>query len=1138
MIAPVIICLSLFTSLCAEFPTPTNNQPETIPLTPPEKTIGMMHLPPGFKATLFAHEPDVRQPIAMCWDEHGRLWIAENYTYSDGNERFDMKLKDRILIFEDTDNDGHFDKRTVFCDDLQMLTSIERGFGGVYALCPPNLLWIPTKNDRPSGPPQILLDGFCTTAQSRHTLANGLKWGPDGWLYGRVGISSTSWVGVPGDGSTDTPVRNQADGGTAASSNEADRSVRAPLQRQPTAGGIWRYHPTRKIYEPYCHGTTNPWGMDWDEHGEMFFINTVIGHLWHGIQGAHYKRMHGEDPASHIYGLIDQHADHYHWDTGKKWNETRDAKGLTDELGGGHAHTGLMIYQGTNFPKEYRGKVFTNNLHGHRVNVDRIEREGSGYVGKHDPDFMKTDDPWFRPVEIQYGPDGGVYILDWCDIGECHEQDGVHRTSGRIYKITYGDPVKPKETDVGKLSDEELVKLQLSDNEWLVRMARWEIRERYYRLTAEEERILALGNGSCSPNRQIYIMRVADVLRSVLEDKSASAKVRLNSLWTLGQIEYPRNVQLDSLSGSGSVYLESWRCKALHSCFGYFPYYLGNAFDCFGKPHIAKQLDALPPEERKDKVTPERLEARTREFILEQSLKSCSTQSLRLVLIGSLPRPIDTKIAQSLLSHAEDATDHNLPLMYWYGIRDLPPAELVKLVKDCRIPLVTQFITRRITEDIDKDPAPLNTLLELASNTGFQPVGPTGVPPVAEIANNGQDARSTHSKDGCATSILRGMTDALKGWRKAKKPEAWDAFADVVARHSDVGTRTSPDSTSESRATPTAMLRDLNVLFGDGRALDEIRAVALDDNADVEARKSALATLVEAKSPDARKICEKLLTERSLSVAAVQGLATFDDPAIGEMIVRHWGIFYTTEHAAVIAALASRPGFAKVLLAHLEGSAGVTPVASSAHNNGQDARAPLIPRTEITPVIARQIRSFNDEALNKKLAEVWGEVHDSSEDKKSLIAALKTKLTPEFIAKGDPSQGRMLFNGICAACHKLYGEGGDIGADLTGSGRHDAGYLIENIIDPSAVVAADFTMAVVTLKDGRVLNGIISEKTDRTVTLKMVGQKVTVDRNDVVKQEQLPISMMPEGQLNVLSDKQIADFFSYLMSSAQVPMPK
>ncbi|MEO6785159.1 MAG: PVC-type heme-binding CxxCH protein, partial [Chthoniobacteraceae bacterium] len=771
----IIITLTL--SLCAfawssEFPTPTNNQPETIPLTPPEKTIGMMHLPPGFKATLFAHEPDVRQPIAMCWDERGRLWVAENYTYSDAKERFDLKLRDRILIFEDTKNTGHFDKRTVFYDDLQMLTSIERGFGGVYALCPPHLLWIPTDGDKPSGPPQIVLDGFSTTASSRHTFANGLKWGPDGWLYGRIGITSTSWIDVPG-----TPEE----------------------KRKPTAGGVWRYHPTRKIFEPYCHGTTNPWGMDWDEHGEMFFINTVIGHLWHGIQGAHFKRMHGEDPYEHIYGLIDQHADHYHWDTGEAWSETKKAgpSASTSEKGGGHAHVGMMIYQGTNFPKEYRGKLFTTNLHGHRVNVDRLEREGSGFVGKHEPDFMKTDDPWFRATEIQYGPDGGVYILDWSDIGECHEADGVHRTSGRIYKITYGDPGKPKETDVTKLSDDELIELQFSDNEWLVRMARWELRERNFKDKPD-------------PNA----LRLKLVGQKPSRDRSGELENmrRLRMLW-LGAFLNQKSLDtfafgLDERRGApGSEYLKAWRSRLW--------------------------LSSTPTSELEQQYSdPKALDALASSVATEQSA------FLRLNRSSQLPQmPLSSRLvsARGLLSHAEDAADHNLPLMIWFGIRDLPPAELLKLAKFCRIPLVGQFIARRITEDIDKDPEPLNSLLSFA----------------------------TYSKlEGLHIGILAGMTDALKGWRKAKKPAAWDAFTAALA-----GTKDEPLQKS---------LRDLNVLFGNGRALDEVRAIALDDKADIEARKSALQTLTETKAPDLRKICEKLLGEHSLGIVAMRGLATFD----------------------------------------------------------------------------------------------------------------------------------------------------------------------------------------------------------------------------------------------------------------------
>ena len=1007
LLLPSLLLLSS-TSWSAEFPPPTDNQPVTIPLLSPGQSLAKMHLPPGFKATVFAGEPDVQQPIACCWDERGRLWVAENYTYSDGNERFDLKLRDRILIFEDTDNDGHFDKRTVFCDDLQMLTSIERGFGGVYAMCPPHLLFIPTKDDNPAGPPQVLLDGFSTTAASRHTFANGLKWGPDGWLYGRVGISSTSWIDVPG-----TPQE----------------------KRQPTAGGIWRYHPTRKIYEPYCHGTTNPWGMDWDDHGEMFFINTVIGHFWHGIQGAHFKRMHGEDPYDHIYDLIDQHADHYHWDTGEQWSDVRKI-GVSESSsakGGGHAHVGLMIYQGTNWPKEYRGKAFTLNLHGHRVNVDRMEREGSGFVAKHEPDMLQTDDPWFRGIEITYGPDGGVYILDWSDIGECHESDGVHRTSGRIYKITYGDPVKPKETDLTKLSDDELVKLQLSDNEWLVRMARWELRER------------AASGKDLRP--------LSKSLLAVFQG-GENTHQKLNAWWTLqyaGVMRTPEalaaddttNQMLDEMMKSSDPHLRRW---------------------------FATQLGESQARNPALAARPDRLEQ-----IVTRSLSQSDAQFLRLTLASDFSKwanEYKPRLAASLFSHPEDATDHNLPLMYWFGIRDLAPAELVKLFPGCRIPLVRQFIARRVAEDIDKDPAALNTLLGLAAKSTTEDV---------------------------STDLLTGMSAALKGWRKAKKPEAWDAFA-----------KGSPAGNTQ--------IRDLNILFGDGRALDEVRAIVLDEKADPENRRSALQTIIEAKSPESRDLCLKFLADKGLGLTAVQGLATFDDPELASKILGRYTAFYPHERAAVIAALVSRPTFAKVLLDRI----------------AKD----VIPRADLTPVHARQIRSFNNAVLNKQLADAWGELRESSEDKKQLIATLKTKLTPASIAKADQSQGRFLYASICASCHKLYGEGAAIAPDLTGSGRHDVNYLIENIADPSALVAADFKMSVFTLKDGRVLNGIIHAQTDRTITVSMVGQEATVDRSDIVKQEQLPISMMPEGQLLALSDEQVRNLFAYLMGNSQVPLPK
>src|SRR5579859_2465491 len=168
----------------SSFPKPYNTRPQDSRFLAPEEAVKRFHLPPGFRVTLFAGEPDVQQPIGMTRDPRGRLWVAENYTYSEKPLGWDTNLCDRIIILEDTNHDGHFDKRTVFWDRAKKLTSVAVGFGGVYALCPPNLLFIPDRNgdDVPDGEPQVLLDGFEDTVVG-HNIANGLKFGPDGWLY-------------------------------------------------------------------------------------------------------------------------------------------------------------------------------------------------------------------------------------------------------------------------------------------------------------------------------------------------------------------------------------------------------------------------------------------------------------------------------------------------------------------------------------------------------------------------------------------------------------------------------------------------------------------------------------------------------------------------------------------------------------------------------------------------------------------------------------------------------------------------------------------------------------------------------------------------------------------------------------------
>src|SRR6266568_2850290 len=430
----------------------------------PEEAAQNMTLPPGFKATLFAGEPDVKQPIAFAIDHRGRLWVAEAYTYP--VRAPEGQGKDRILVFEDTNGDGKFDRRTVFMEHLNLVSGLEVGFGGAWVGAAPYLMFIPVKDGdepQPAGEPQILLDGWDYTRDTHETL-NTFSWGPDGWLYGCHGVFCPAFVGKPG-----TPQKD----------------------RQRVDAAVWRFHPTRRLFEVFAEGTSNPWGVDFDEYGQCFIEACVIPHLWHIIQGARYERQGGlhyninaEETRAHradhgdanqwyvnpfVYDDIKTIGDHVHY-AGTKGPHA--GNGRSAAVGGGHAHAGMMVYLGDSWPEQYRGKFFMNNIHGACINMDVPERQGSGFVGHHAPNFIDFNDQWSQVLNLLYDQNGSVYMIDWYDKNQCHHTnpEGHDRTNGRIFKIVYGD-TKWTPVNLEMAKDSELVALLFSRNEWYGRHA-------------------------------------------------------------------------------------------------------------------------------------------------------------------------------------------------------------------------------------------------------------------------------------------------------------------------------------------------------------------------------------------------------------------------------------------------------------------------------------------------------------------------------------------------------------------------------------------------------------------------------------------------------------------------------------------
>jgi putative heme-binding domain-containing protein len=149
----------------------------------------------------------------------------------------------------------------------------------------------------------------------------------------------------------------------------------------------------------------------------------------------------------------------------------------------------------------------------------------------------------------------------------------------------------------------------------------------------------------------------------------------------------------------------------------------------------------------------------------------------------------------------------------------------------------------------------------------------------------------------------------------------------------------------------------------------------------------------------------------------------------------------------------------------------------------------------------------------------------------------KALLTSAPSHAADLPHGRELFNKTCAVCHRLYGEGKSIGPDLTGSGRANLDYLLENIVDPSAIVPADYRVSNIELKDDRSLTGIVVARNERTIELQMQNERLTIDRSEIREMQQGTLSLMPEGLLQTLTDDEIRDLIAYLRSPQQVPLP-
>jgi putative membrane-bound dehydrogenase-like protein len=949
-------------------------------------TVAGAKVTPGFRLDLVAAEPDLHQPIAFAIDPRGRLWVVEGHSYP--TKRPEGQGLDRIVIFADDDGDGTFETRKVFTEGLNLASGLELGFGGVFVGAAPHLLFIPDRDgdDLPDGEPEILLDGW--GFQDTHETLNSFTWGPDGWLYGCHGVFTTSDVGRPGA---------------------------PPEERHRIKAGIWRYHPVSKQFEIFAHGGSNQWGIDFSSVGDAFMTHcrsfhggggtTHIlrnGHFWNQANAGYPPFICREAPAfaPALKNFLPAAA---RYDSG----EGGAGKKGTDAVYGGHSHVGTMVYLGDNWPEIYRDRIFTNNLHGRQLNHQEAVRQGSGYEVFHAGyDILHVPDETYVAVDLQYGPDGGVYVIDWSDRQHCHNPatEVWDRSNGRLYRVAWAETFRPVSVDLAAKTDAELVALHTHRNEWFVRTARRLLQERS-------------AAGTLDP-------AVLEPLREMAS--SADAVTALRGLWTLHVTGALDDAGLARAFAHSDDRVRGWAVAL--------------ATELPGTPRIP--MAALLAAAKKDPSP-----------LVRRSLASA---------LPMLPPADRWTLGAALAMHGEDAADRFLPKLIWSGLAPLMESDLLRAAA-------------------------------LAEATPIEPLADS----IDWYLGRSQEGRRllvaamVKEPPARATRLVEILDFALANSGAVPAAEGWAA---VVARFADGAT--------------AKQVRRLSGVFGDAEVLAAMRATLADRGGALAARREAFALLARVNDAESVPIFVSLLDDPEFRTAALPLVSRSNDPTVGDRLLANYGSLGEQDRRAAVATLASKPAFARPLVAALEGG--------------------RFPKDDVTASQLRQLRGLDDAEIRAALDRVYGKVNESPAAAKATMARLKGvwRSTPRWAI--DRDRGRAVFAKACANCHVHGDSGGQLGPNLTGAWMNGPDYFVENLVDPNAVVGPDYQLTTVITDDGRSINGIIAEETPESLVLRTPDGPVTVPVAAIEERTTSAVSLMPSGILESLPEDEFLALIKFL----------
>lgn len=980
----VCLLFSFQTGIRAQEKLVPHNQ-DQVPNEPrsAEDALEKMVVPEGFSVDIVASEPEIVNPVAMTFDQRGRIWITESLEYP---RKSAGPGKDRIKILEDTDGDGKIDSVKVFAEGLNIPSGIAVGYGGVWVANSPDILFLQdTDGDDVADKTEVVVTGF--GRDDTHELPNSLTWGPDGYLYGLNGVFNFSKV--------------EQDGKTF-----------------DFTCAMFRIDPVTRKFEVFANGTSNPWGIAFDERGEAFVSACVIDHMWHLSEAGYYRRQAGAYPP-HTW-IIESVVKHKHFKA---------------------AYCGIHYFDSPAFPEAYRKQMYMGNIHGGSVNSDSIETFGGTYQSEGRQDLLQANDVWFMPVAQKTAPDGSMYVLDWYDRYHCYQDanrdpDGIDRLKGRLYRVRYGDKKAAPQFDLSAESDQQLIE-RLNDQNVCIRDL------------AQHTLAARIVDQSAQPETVETLLQLATMDYTTPNNRRRAA-------WTLVSGRKLTVNQWKKMAGSSDPVVRTFALRAA-----------GN-FATHRDAKVAEQWRQNLAEHVADFAKDRDLQVRLAAMVAARKILGSDSVGVILKACRDLPE-------------AAPQDDGATIRLAWQNLLELINAQPSVAAQVAGHPVLAGHpfagpLAQRLT----------NVLLEQGS-----------------LDVSMQMLANLKSNRSVVEAVLGSVQQrVLSGEIAHEKLKSIESSLQQLAQGSD-----------------SIMATQLLAMLGQPAATKTLLTIVGDTESQADRAKAFdtlcyLAARDEQKRASVLQAAKEVLSQSDLAsgLAAnmVDSLLRVRDPDVAQLLLQAYRNLEPANRSRVIESLTSRADWAITLFEVMGNQPEQIP--AKAVNENQ---------------VGRLLQLENDE-LNQLIAKNWGAIQ--MDDRGLRVDEMLRVRRIVRDLPGDTKRGWLVYDRVCGQCHQFAGRGQQVGPALDANGRASLTQLLSNMVDPNLVIGKDYQARLVSTLDGRILSGLVVEESEQRLVLNTQGGKlVTISVDDIDEMKTSPMSLMPEGQTQQMSDQELADLMSLLV---------